>query len=141
MPLKINYLEREARNHALGAAGEEFVLRFERARLLAAGRDSLADRIEHISTTRGDGEGFDIRSFQTSGQDRLIEVKTTKYGRETPFYVSRNEVHMSEVLAPRYHLYRLFQFRDAPRLFTLAGALSETCALRAESYVARVGLQ
>ena len=74
----VNYLEMEARNRSLGAAGEEFVLRFEQARLLAAGQDRLAGRIEHVAQTRGDGDGFDILSFEPSGAERLIEVKTTK---------------------------------------------------------------
>ena len=133
-----NYLEREARNRSLGSAGEEFVLNFERARLLIAGREALAGRIEHTSRVRGDGEGFDILSFEESGKERLIEVKTTKYGRETPFFVSSNELAVSDSRADEYHLYRLFGFRLAPRLFTLAGALGSTCRLSASSYLATV---
>lgn len=133
-----NYLEREARNRSLGAAGELFVLNFERARLIGAGKDRLAEKIEHTSCERGDGEGFDIRSFEESGADRLIEVKTTKYGRETPFFVSRNELEVSVSRAPSYHLYRLFGFRVGPRLFVLKGALGETCRLTAASFMATV---
>jgi hypothetical protein len=133
-----NYLEPEARNRSLGSAGEEFVLNFERARLLAARREALAGRIEHTSRVRGDGEGFDILSFEESGKERLIEVKTTKYGRETPFFVSSNELAISDSRADEYHLYRLFGFRLAPRLFTLAGALGSTCRLSASSYLATV---
>ena len=135
-PFSTNYLEREARNRSLGSAGEEFVLNFERARLLIAGREALAGRIEHTSRVRGDGEGFDILSFEESGKERLIEVKTTKYGRETPFFVSSNELAVSDSRADEYHLYRLFGFRLAPRLFTLAGALGSTCRLSASSYLA-----
>lgn len=133
-----NYLEREARNRSLGSAGEEFVLNFERARLLKLGKEALAGRIEHTSRVRGDGDGFDILSFEASGKERLIEVKTTKYGRETPFFVSSNELTVSEVHASEYHLYRLFAFRAAPRLFTLNGALGTTCRLSASSYLATV---
>lgn len=134
----VNYLEREARNRSLGAAGELFVLNFERARLTSLGREPLAAKIEHTSRSQGDGAGFDILSYEETGAERLIEVKTTKYGRETPFYVSRNEVAVSESHAPHYHLYRLFGFRVEPRLFTLAGALSATCHLSASSYLATV---
>jgi hypothetical protein len=134
----VNYLEREARNRSLGDAGEEFVLNFERARLIHAGHGVLADKIEHTARMRGDAAGFDILSFETSGRERLIEVKTTKYGRETPFFVSRNEVTVSESHASDYHLYRLFAFRASPQLFTLNGALSATCQLSASSFLARV---
>jgi hypothetical protein len=136
LPRPINYLEREARNSALGLAGEEFVINYERARLISIRREALASKIEHVSKNRGDGEGFDILSFEASGADRLIEVKTTKYGRDTPFFVSRNELSVSQVRAEHYHLYRVFAFREAPHLFTLQGVLSTTCSLEPTAYVA-----
>jgi hypothetical protein len=135
-PVPVNYLEREARNSRLGLAGEEFVLNFERARLISLGHDRLASKIEHVSRVRGDGAGFDLLSFEASGADRLIEVKTTKYGRETPFFVSRNELSVSQNRASQYHLYRVFAFREKPCLFTLYGALSSTCTLEPSTYVA-----
>lgn len=133
-----NYLEREARNRSLGLAGEQFVLNFERARLLSLRKDVLADRIEHTSRVRGDGEGYDILSFEESGRERLIEVKTTKYGRETPFFVSTNEKNVSEARSDQYHLYRLYSFRVEPRLFTVNGSLPVTCWLSASSYLATI---
>ena len=132
----VNYLEREAHNRSLGMAGELFVLNFERARLASKGREVLAGKIEHTSHKEGDGAGYDILSFEESGAERLIEVKTTKYGRETPFFVSHNEVVVSESRSTHYHLYRLFAFRADPGLFTLNGPLSATCHLSASSYVA-----
>ena len=134
----VNYLEREARNRALGAAGEEFVVRFEQARLVQAGQDRLASQIIHVAKSRGAGAGYDILSFDTSGAERLIEVKTTKYGRETPFFVSRNELAVSEAKAERYHLYRVFELRSKARLFTLPGAFSSTCQMEPSTYQASV---
>jgi len=125
----VNYLEREARNSSLGRAGEEFVLNFERARLLRLGHDRLAERVEHVSLTEGDRAGFDVRSFERNGADRLIEVKTTAYGKQTPFFVSRNEVAVSRVHDAHYHLYRLFRFREDPRLYAVNGALDRVCRL------------
>jgi hypothetical protein len=137
-PLPVNYLEREARNRALGLAGEEFVIRFEQARLTSLNRERLASKIQHVSRTRGDAEGFDVLSFEATGAERLIEVKTTKYGRDTPFFISRHELDTSESRSERYHLYRLFEFRQSPKLFTMQGALSSTCKLNPASYHARV---
>ena len=91
------------------------------------GETRLAKRVEHVSKTLGDGLGFDVRSFDANGRERLIEVKTKAFGRETPFFVSRNELTVSEARSQNYHLYRLFDFRAAPRIFTLYGALSTTC--------------
>ena len=131
-----NFLEIEARNRSLGLAGEELVLRFEHERLWRAGKRDLADRIEHVARTQGDGLGYDIQSFEVDGRDRLIEVKTTRFGALTPFFTSRNEVEFSEERQGDYQLYRLFNFRAQPRLFTLGGALRGSCELEPFSYSA-----
>lgn len=137
-PHHVNYLELEARNRKLGLAGEEFVIRFEQARLCVAGLEKFASQVEHVSRTKGDGVGYDVLSFETSGKERLIEVKTTKYGVETPFYVSRNEVQVSEEQEPQYRLYRVYGFRADPKFFALSGALSTTCLLDPSEYRATV---
>jgi len=133
-----DYLQREARNRSLGAAGENLVMRYETQRLHAAGSRPLADRIEHVSRTKGDGAGYDILSFEEDGRERFIEVKTTAYIAETPFYVSRNELSFSTEQAAQFHLYRLFDFRKRARMFMLAGALDSNCRLDPVSYRAEV---
>lgn len=133
-----NYLEIEARNHSLGRAGEHLVLKLEHERLWQAGEKTLADRIEHVSETKGDGLGYDILSFETDGREKLIEVKTTRFGALTPFFASRNEVEFSERCANVFHLYRVHRFSKSPKVFALAGSLRKTCQLEAESYRARV---
>jgi hypothetical protein len=135
--LNTNYMQREAENRSLGTAGEQFVLNFERARLIHAGRELLASMIEHTAVMRGDFEGYDILSFEESGAERLIEVKTTKCGLDTPFFVSRNEVSVSGARASQYQLYRLFEFKSAPRLYTLPGSIAATCSLLPDSFLAR----
>jgi hypothetical protein len=134
-----HHMEREGRNAELGRAGEEFVLSFERARLSSAGRRPLAERVEHVSRTRGDGLGFDVLSFEPSGRERLIEVKTTKYGPYTPFHVTSNEVEVSRERADEYQVYRVFDFRKSPRLFALAGPIPHACHLTPTCYRAEVG--
>jgi len=134
----VDYLAREAHNRSLGAAGEEFVVRFEIARLLAARRETLASRVERVSVTRGDSIGFDVLSFDTSGRERFIEVKTTAYGRLTPFFVTKNEVSVSDEADDGYFLYRAFEFRHRPRLFTKQGPLQHSFDLNPSQYLARV---
>jgi hypothetical protein len=92
---QVNCLALEAANRSLGKAGEQFALRFEVARLVAARRERLAAQVEHVTITRGDGLGYDVLSYETTGQERLIEVKTTAYGPQTPFFVTRNELSVS----------------------------------------------
>ena len=77
-------------------------------------------------------------SFETSGRERLIEVKTTAFGQLTPFYVSRNELARSVADADVYRVYRVFDFRDRVRLFDLPGAIRDSCNLEPTSYLARV---
>jgi hypothetical protein len=133
----VNYLEREANNSSLGRAGEEFVLSFERERLTRLGLEKLAERVEHVSVNEGDGTGYDIRSFESHGLDRFIEVKTTAYGKQTPFFVSRTEIAVSQDHGSMFHLYRLFEFRKEPKLYVLNGSLDQVCRLEPIQFAAR----
>ncbi len=56
----------------LGRLGEEQVFHHERAHPIAADRPDLARRIEWTSPERGDGSGYEIKSFDPTGADRLI---------------------------------------------------------------------
>jgi hypothetical protein len=133
-PVIRDYLEREARNRSLGAAGEALVLRYEAIRLHTMGCPRLADRIEHVSVIRGDGAGFDILSFEPDGKERFIEVKTTSFAETTPFYISRNEVGFAKANGCQYRLYRLFDFRKKPRMYELAGPVEASCRLDPITY-------
>ncbi|MCI0433897.1 MAG: DUF3883 domain-containing protein [Gemmatimonadetes bacterium] len=132
-----NYLLMEAQNSALGRAGEQFVVNFERARLIAEGEPGLADNVEHVSVTRGDHLGYDIHSFGPGHRVRWIEVKTTSFGAHTPFYVTRNELAVSREASDRYHVYRVFGFRRDPGLFLLPGAIDSKCQLDPDRYIAQ----
>lgn len=126
-PIKINYLEREQNNRNLGLIGEEMVLAFEKWNLIHSGLEKYADQVRWISKDEGDGAGFDILSKNQNGKDKYIEVKTTKLGKETPFYFSRNELLFSQEHSNNYHLYRLFNVEDDAKMFTKTGVLNEVC--------------
>lgn len=133
-----NFLEIEAHNRMLGTAGEHFAMRFEAERLWRAGHRQLADRVEHVAKTRGDAEGYDILSFEETGRERLIEVKTTTFGAYTPFFVTRNELDVSLERADEYYVYRLFSFRDDPRLFVVGGDIASSFSLAPVQFSARL---
>lgn len=137
LPFKRDYVEREARNRSLGLAGERFVLEFEARRLHAAGHRALADRVEHVAATRGDGLGYDVLSFEPSGRERYIEVKTTAFSKATPFFLTAGEKRFSEEVGDRFHLARVFDFRTDPRLYCLSGDLTATCLLEPVTWRAR----
>lgn len=132
--IKRDYLERESRNRSLGKAGELLVMEYEARRLHQAGAKKFVDRIEHVSSTTGDGLGFDILSFDGDGRERFIEVKTTAYDAETPFFISPNEVDFSVGKPDQFHLYRLFAFRKKPQMFTVPGAVAANFSLDPVSF-------
>jgi hypothetical protein len=138
-PVKRDYFAREAQNRSLGQAGEVFALAFERWRLQQLGAGQLAERVRHVSVDKGDGLGYDIQSFEPDGEERFIEVKTTAFGQRTPFFVSANEARFARDHGAHFRLYRLFDFRSAPRLFELAGPIENHCLLDAVSYRASFG--
>ncbi len=127
-------MARDASNRALGRGGEELVLALEHERLWTAGHRQLAERVEHVSVVRGDGFGYDIHSFEVDGADRFIEVKTTRFGVHTPFFVSANELRVSSELATAYRLFRVFRFGTVPKFFVLGGHLADVCTLEPVSF-------
>lgn len=137
--LRRDYLEREARNHTLGTAGEKFVVDFERWRLLRQGLGQLADKVTHSAQTHGDGLGYDVLSFEPDGTERYIEVKTTAFGESTPFYISANELRFARSQPARFKLCRVFDFRATPRLFELSGPVENHVFLDPTTY--RASLQ
>ncbi len=133
-PLKINYLEKEQNNRSLGEAGEELVIRYEKWRLIKAGKESLSDRIEWVSKEQGDGAGFDILSKNINGSDRFIEVKTTKLSKDTPIYLTRTELSFASMRAKDFFLYRVFDFNTAPQMFIRNGNYESFCHLIGQTY-------
>ncbi|MHC6219815.1 protein NO VEIN domain-containing protein [Arthrobacter sp. MMS24-S77] len=137
-PFKRDYLQLEAANQALGLAGELAVARREQSFLHGIGRTKLADRVEHVAQTKGDGLGYDVLSFDPTGREKWIEVKTTKYAIDVPFFVTRGEVRVSAAAPELYHLYRLYGFGSAKGtgLYRLPGDLEKSCRLDALTFEA-----
>jgi hypothetical protein len=134
-PSMFNYSEIENRNRKLGASGEEFVLKYEKHRLVQAGRDELAKEVEWTAKEKGDGAGYDIRSFdEVRDIERFIEVKTTNSGKYQPFLITNNEVAFSVSRADRYCLYRVFNFRSHPKLYLLPGDIQKHVNLSPRLY-------
>ena len=73
-------------------------------------------------------------AVQETGRDRFVEVKTTRYGKRTPFYISAGEIRFSKANSDAYLLYRVFAFRERPKLFTLPGDVEGHVTLRATNY-------
>lgn len=131
---KFDPVERDHRNRSLGKAGEAFVVDVERRQLVLAERGDLARRVRWVAEEDGDGAGYDVRSFDPLGRERLIEVKTTNGAARTPFFLSRNE---SEIAAERpmdWRIYRVHLFARQPRIFTILPPLENSVRLRPETW-------
>lgn len=133
-PIKTNYLEREQNNRSLGEMGEELIVRYEKWRLIEAGKNNLADKVEWISKDKGDGTGFDILSKNTNGTDRYIEVKTTKLSKETPIYLTKNELSFASLKESEFYLYRVFNFAATPQFFIKNGKYEGFCQLQPQTF-------
>ncbi|MFC1955836.1 DUF3883 domain-containing protein [Chloroflexota bacterium] len=131
-----DYGAKERANRALGKQGEKWVLSLERKKLLDAGCVDLSDQIEWVSDKRGDGEGYDILSYDKYGNPLNIEVKTTNQGKHFPFFITANEVAASRELSASFRVYRVFAFSSNPQYFVLKGAIEDNCNLRPLSFEA-----
>lgn len=134
---RVDFVRIEAENHRLGQAGEIAVLQRERKTLQRVGKSDLAERVEHVSQTVGDGLGFDILSFDERGEEKFIEVKTTRRGKLWPMLISRGEVAFSQEESDRFHLYRVYDFNEKRAgLYVLRGDVARSCHLAPMTYQA-----
>jgi hypothetical protein len=81
---------------------EALVVEIEKLRLSRAGVDYLADAVMRVSI-EDVSAGYDVQSFEVSGEPRLIEVKCSAGPREC-FFLSANERDMAEANGSRYWL-------------------------------------
>ncbi len=133
---KFDVAGRDARNRALGRAGEQRVLAHERTVLKASGREDLARAVRWVSDDDGDGAGYDIASFTPEGRARLIEVKTTNGWERTPFLISRNELAVAEERREDWCLFRLWNFGRDSKAFELHPPLDAHVSLTATVFQA-----
>jgi hypothetical protein len=109
----INHIQNDIENKRTGDAGELWVIRYEEEYLKSIGRSDLAKKVKHIAKSEEDGLGYDILSFTGDGEEKFIEVKTTKGDFYSTFYITRNELEWSKLHPSKYYLYRLFNFKDS----------------------------
>lgn len=136
---RYNQAERDFQNRVTGAAGEEFIFNHERERLSKAGRSDLASRVEWTARDKGDGVGYDIRSFNCTGEDRLIEVKATTGGERTPFFITKTEYDVAHQNPETWRLVRLFNLGKEPSFFRLRPPLIGCLNLAVDTWRADFG--
>ena len=85
-----DYIKAHKNQIAVGTLGEELIFKYEKERLIAAGRRDLCEKVTIVSSDAS--LGYDILSFDSKGNEIHIEVKSKasklKY---FDFYISDNE--------------------------------------------------
>lgn len=138
---KIDYDTLQKQNSMIGFLGEKIVLKYEKNRL--NNDPDLSQRIEHVSQTKGDGLGYDILSFDNQGNEIFIEVKTTTQGKNTPFYMSSNEVSFANKHPDNYFLYRVYNFSNLVEMnnvefFRINGSQMKNIDLQPANFIANI---
>ena len=125
-----NHIQREINNKRIGDLGELWIVDYEKNKLRNLGLNDYAERVVHLSKERGDGAGYDIKSFNELKEEIFIEVKTTNGVFSNPFYITRTELERSKKENERYYLYRVYNFDEINKKGDLAiinGKLTNYC--------------
>ncbi len=108
----VNFKKIQDKKTSLGKAGELLVLE-----MLEEKYEGTDVQIEHVSETKGDGLGYDIKVTTTDGHEHRIEVKTTKESYVDGFYMSPREINASRQCLlteasqnMSYYIYRVYNF-------------------------------
>jgi Domain of unknown function (DUF3883) len=132
---KVDYGLLQEESKRVGDRGEEFVFNSEKAALEREGRADLAADVLWVAREIGDGTGYDIRSFGPDGRLRYIEVKATKLGALTPFYITSAELEFARRHQAEYVIYRVFDIDgDTPEFYVLEGDLDTLLAMEPVTY-------
>lgn len=107
-----NHIQNNKENKRIGDLGELFVVQLEKEKLTKANKPKLAKKVAHHAKDKGDGLGYDVLSFDVDGNKMYIEVKATKSNKNTPFFITRNELERSKQEQDNFFIYRVYNFND-----------------------------
>lgn len=102
--------QQAAKCRAAGQIAEELAENTERDRLTREGRSDLAAMVENVADRPG--LGYDIKSFNSDGTERFIEVKNVSNGNR--FFLSEGE-WLNSQLRPNYWFYLVRIAKNKPK--------------------------
>jgi len=118
--------EKENKNHKLlGNRGELIVFNLEKQYLRGRGKKDLAEKIDWVSK-KDDSLGYDILSFEESGEKKHIEVKATKQSPDSQatFLISSNQYEKAKKLS-NYYFYVVFNAKSTtPKVWKIKNPLN-----------------
>ncbi len=130
-----DYVHEAKKNKEIGDAGEEFVCQYERETIKKY-KACNNKTVRLVAKLDGDGCGYDVLSYDEHGNEKYIEVKTTKGKENESIYITANELKKSEEAPDRYYLYRVFDFDPSNmtgKISVRKGSLHDLC-ISAQTY-------
>lgn len=108
-------IDYENRIKRIGNRGELIVFNWEKENLIKNGKKDLADKVKNISK---ENLGYDILSFDLSGKEKHIEVKSTiSKPPKINFYLTRNEFNIAKSDSS-YSIFIVFEVNGRePKIF------------------------
>ena len=138
----IDFKKADKENKLTGDLGEKLVLEYEKNKLKASKIPDIDEKVFLTSSKKdeyGNAYPCDIISYNPKTGDKVfIEVKTTRKGINTPFYISDAEVKFSEDHENNYVLYRVFDalVNATPKFYRVEGKVEDNFLLENERYIA-----
>ena len=134
---------KEKKRKSIGNRGEKIAIEIEKRRLRDLGREDLLHLIDYVAESK-DGAGYDIISVDIDEfgkqTERFIEVKTTTGDKNTPFFVTENEVRVSEDIENRgnaYYIYRIYNLsktKNRMDYYEVRGSIAQNFFLEVVNY-------
>ena len=117
-----DYIKAHKNQMAVGKVGEVLVLKYEKDKLCSLGRKDLSEKVKIVS--EDSSLGYDIFSYNESGQEIHIEVKS-KAGmlKYFDFYISDNEYQKLKDNTNHIIYYISYLRSPTPFLFKLDGSM------------------
>lgn len=115
--------EKSKKDKELGNYGENLVYKY-----LLKKYDGIANVIAHFK--EDDSKGFDIGVEQNGIEIKRIEVKTTKGKLKTPFFISGNQLNVSQQDPDKYELWRIYNLNPKTgraKCHIIPGSLENLC--------------
>ena len=122
----VDYAEQQKISQKIGDTGEELVLQNEIEKLTKLGLPAeIISKVRRVSI-ESDDYGFDILSFDEYGNERYLEVKTTKVNKQDfSFILTQNELEHAKELGKQYCIVIVFDILRNPRIWYMGNPFIE----------------
>lgn len=122
----IDYAEQQRISQKIGDRGEELVLMSEIQKVKEWGLPAeMVEQVRRVSL-ESDDYGFDILSFDKDGNERYLEVKSTKQNKKDfSFILTRNEFDHAKSYGEQYSFVIVFDILKNPRIWYMGNPFLE----------------